>query len=209
MNSISGASLDAFIDAPQLRGSLSVSACAVQPRAPADAAASASIPVAIRNPLVVVASFAEVDSAVQWVTGLGPADSPRVTFVHVVDTAPYFRGLEFGGSSPIGFLVDAERTGGRLLEMVRTAAPGSISVTTRLLIAPVSCADQILRVIAEVPCCDAVVVCTPVRPLRLSSTGRMIRRLRSRSAVPILALDPARSHKRLSKRLAWRSRGLA
>jgi nucleotide-binding universal stress UspA family protein len=103
-----------------------------------DAAASASTPVAIRNPLVVVAGFAEVDCAVEWVSRLGAIERPRVTFVHVIDTVPFFRGLESGGLSLVELVVDAERDGTSLLEMLRSAAPGSVSVTTRLLKAPLS-----------------------------------------------------------------------
>jgi hypothetical protein len=143
----------------------------------------------IRNPIVLVEGFAEVGPAVEWVSQLEAHEPPRVTFVHVINTGLFVRSLGIAGVSAVEFIVDARRDGESVLEMLRTCAPKSVSVTTRLLEAPQSQADQILRVVAEVPCCDAIVICRPAGAALLSSTARMVRRLRSRSSIPVVVLE--------------------
>jgi hypothetical protein len=144
---------------------------------------------AIRNPLVVVGGYAEVRPAIDWVRRIQADAPPRVTFVHVIDTRLFFRGAEWGLTCAAGAIVDAERDGQRLLEMLRAGAPEPVSVTTRLLKAPTSSRDQLLQASAEVPCCDAIVVCTPISRIRLVGTARMVRRLRLRSSIPVVALE--------------------
>jgi nucleotide-binding universal stress UspA family protein len=142
----------------------------------------------ILNPIVAVGGFAEIDPAVEWVSQLAAHGRPRVTFAHVVDTALLVRGLGTAGLSAVEFIADARRDGERVLELLRAAAPNSISVTTRLLETRQSPADAILRAAADVPGCDAVVVGTPPGRTPLSSTARMIRRLRARRSVPVVVL---------------------
>jgi hypothetical protein len=143
----------------------------------------------IRNPVVLVEGFAEVGRAVEWVSQLESHERPRVTFVHVIDTGRFVRGLGMTGMSAIEFIADAQRDGESVLEMLRSRAPKSVSVTTRLLEAPQRHASQILRVLADVPYCDAIVICRPAGPALLSSTARMVWRLRSRSAIPVVVLE--------------------
>ena len=154
--------------------------------APAEGPASGQ---GIRNPIMIVAGFSEVPPAIDWVSRLLVEGPPRVTFVHIIDTNIFMRGFEAGGSSLVELIGDAERDGKQILETLRTLAPESMSVTTRLLKAPLSLTAQIMHLIEEVPCCDAVVVCTHAGVIGLGSTARTIRRLRAKSSVPVVVLD--------------------
>jgi hypothetical protein len=141
--------------------------------------------------MVVVGGLAEIDPALRWLTTAGRSPYQRVTFVHVVDTSRMYGGLEFAGMSLAGLVVDAECDGNRLLERLRGAAPATWRVTTRLLMDVRTSADQILRAVAEDPC-DAIVICSPLAITRWGA-ARMVRRLRSRSPVPVFVLQEAQT----------------
>jgi hypothetical protein len=159
----------------------------------------------IRTPIVLVEGFAEVAPALEWVSQLEAHERPRVTFVHVIDSGRFVRGLGMTGMSAIELIADAQRAGESVLEMLRSHAPKSVSVTTRLLEAPQSYAGQILRVVADVPCCDAIVICRPAGPALLSSTARMVWRLRSRSSIPVVVLErDARTERPIRRFGRWR-----
>jgi hypothetical protein len=138
-----------------------------------------------RNPLV-VDDYAGARRVLDWLK-LSAADLPmRATSVHVTDTRLVYQHAAFGGLTPVQACQDAEADGEQLLATLRTAAPNNVSVTTRLFVAPVSRARQVLRAVDELSSCDALVISTPVRRSLFDATARMCHCLRRRSPVPLL-----------------------
>jgi nucleotide-binding universal stress UspA family protein len=136
--------------------------------------------------MVVVDDYPGALLALDWVTVTAPDHSMRVTFVHVLDSRHLYQSVAWGGLPLIEVWRHAQVDGERLMARLRTIAPDSVSVTTRMLVAPISRARQILRAVDESPSCDVLVIATPVRRSRFDSTARLCNWLRRRSPVPVL-----------------------
>jgi hypothetical protein len=136
--------------------------------------------------MLVVDDYPGALHALDWLTLSAPDHSMRATFVHVLDSRHVYQNVAWGGLPLIEVWQQAQVDGERLMARLRTVAPGSVSVTTRLLVAPMSRARQILRAVGESPSCDVLVIATPLRSSRFDSTARLCHWLRRRSPVPLL-----------------------
>jgi hypothetical protein len=141
------------------------------------------------HPLAVIDTLDEAHRVFDWMSSGEGGRALRVTFAFVVDTRPIYRDAGLGGS--VAHLVmELEADGRRLLHDVRAMAPSSVSVTVRLLKRPASHCRQILDAIDDSSEHDALLLPVPAGAGVLDPAGRLSRRLRARSPIPVIVLAP-------------------